>query len=217
MNILYIILTEKENVNQDTLDSIKQNLQTKDKIEVVNFEDNEINQPYYKSLEFINKKDTIDCDYVCIVPNNSTLTENFRVILNEYEDKSTNNIYLPLGLLISKKSKRGLFNTCVWSPQAANPGKLDHQLALAQTDTVLFGALIPKEIFFDESYYSKTIKFYQHYYLLNNWSKLENINICGIPKILVNLDFDLNFSEFSKEEKMKNYKLANEEFLTQNA
>lgn len=210
MNILFINLTEKQtNEKSVTTESFKTNLKDKDVECTLQWKDSDIQQNYYKLLDLVPKKKTKDCDYVCLLPEGSTLSKNYRDIIEEYVEDSTNVIYMPLGI-VANNTKNGLFNTIFWSNQCIEPGELDHDLALKQTDTVLFGALIPKELFFDESYYNKDLKLYQHYQLLNQWSKLESIQIKGIPKLLVTLDYDLSFNKFSQEVKLENYKLASQ-------
>jgi hypothetical protein len=207
--ILYLIF-EKENnklISDETIQSIPN---VKDGL-FKHFEDKDDTQLYYTLL---NKKEIVGYDFICLIPNGSTLSEKYKEIISEYinEDKNKD-IYLPLSLLITDDIK-GILNSTLFNANfAMDFGVLDHEFALQQTDTNLFGALIPVELFMNEKHYDKNLKIYQHFHLLNSWTEDEEVEVLGIPKILINLNYDLSFKEYSEEEKIKFYKQAREKFL----
>jgi hypothetical protein len=150
-------------------------------------------------------------DYVCVIPNNGEVNENFPKILNDYQEKREEQIaFLPLVVLTSPKTK-GVLNTCVWNNNIADePGVLTPDLAKLQIDTTLFGAVIPFDLFFNEENYNKELKHYQHFYFFNKITTDENNIVFGIPKTLLFTDVDLSFVDISNEEKMKYFKQAKE-------
>lgn len=212
MNIIYVITkSAKENFSDLTIRSIKDNLKENDCLLQTTIDDE--TQLYYK-LETEAKELFAKCDYVVIVPNNSYLEPNFRTIAAEYVE-GDKTVYLPFSLLIAENNTKGLLNTSMWTSHALEVGLLDHELALMQADTILFGAIIPKSILFDKENYNEDLKYFQHYHFINNVTSKTELEVVGIPKLLINLDYDLTFNHVSKEEKTANYKLAREKFVKQ--
>lgn len=215
MNITYVILRKKEEkISDKTIKSVSTNVNNNDFIAYVELDTNaDETQNYPKIFEKFNKESWyLNSDYIVLIPNNSFLEENFRVIVEEYvSDNKT--VYLPFSLLIAENNTKGLLNTSMWTNHAVEVGILDHELALMQADTVLYGAIIPKDILLNESFYSEEIKYFQHFYFVNSITNEQEITVRGIPKLLLNLDYDLTFNHVSKEEKSLNYKLAREKFI----
>jgi len=203
MKINYIVLTKEEikKVNKQTVESIKNILTKEDTYSIVKFTNNDLDDKYFTINEIKE-----EYDYTCLIPDGSTLNNNYRILIEEYFD-GNKKIYLPLVLITTNGETKGVLNSCVYSPSAFEPGLLDFQLASMQIDTTLFGALIPTEFLLEKKNFHEQIKFYQHFYFLNVITAKNN-EVRGIPKLLVNLDYDLSYNSYSKEEKMSNYKLA---------
>jgi len=214
MNILFFITKKNgEATSAKTIESIKSNLKEGDKFFEAPLSETAFYQQLYCEFnQLASNKDKFD--FIVIVPNHSYLQENYKEIAQEYVDyQSKNNVYLPFNLLISEDNTKGLLNTSMWTNYALSIGELDHELALGQTDTVLFGALIPFHMFFDEEHYNKDLKYYQHYHFINSITSKEEYRVFGIPKLLLNLDYDLAYNHINKDEKIINYKLAREKFV----
>lgn len=214
MNITYIITKKvEEEINNETINSVNANVKKGDCIVHHNFTSDEFDKQIYSELKSYEKDEHFkDADYIVVIPNNSTLEPTFRKIVEEYVDDS-NTVYLPFTLLIAENNTKGLLNTSMWTNHALEVGLLDHELALMQADTILFGAIIPKEIFFSSENYNEDLKYFQHYYFINSVTNQEDKKVIGIPKLLINLDYDLTFNHIDKDEKVKNYKLAREKFV----
>lgn len=212
MNILYVILEKNKNkgLSKETTDSIKRN-NKKSKIEFVTFEDVQDNQLYYKIFDNINTKDV---DFISLLPNGSTVNEKYEEILKEYVMDVSKVVLMPLILLQNDGNIKGILNSTVFNTNfTVRFGVVDHEFALQQTDTILFGCLIPKKMLEEKKYYKEELKMYQHFHLLNAWTKDEKIGVIGIPKLLVELNYDLSYEKYTEEEKLENYKLARQSFV----
>ena len=144
-------------------------------------------------------------DFVCIIPNGSTVNSHIITIFKKYcEDKET--IYLPLVVLTNEKAK-GVLNSCLWNTNLAQEvGVLDDKLASKQIDTTLYGAFIPYAVLFDITNYNSELKYYQHFYFLNQVTQTKLVK--GIPKTLLYTDIDLTFSHVEEQEKIEYFKMA---------
>lgn len=190
---------EKE--SNETIESIQKVMTKEDMLQTVDYTDN--GQLYYNLP--VNK----NYDYVCLIPNGSGLSENYRELISEYKEEDKT-LYLPLTLLVHENVK-GMLNSCVWKYTTHEDefGILTPELALKQIDTTLFGALIPTEAILDEENYDKELKYYQHFRFLNKLSHNKEYLIIGVPKLLVTLNYDLSYKNVDEKEKIENYKKAN--------
>lgn len=171
---------------------------------------------YYQIL---NEKNTKGFEYVSLVANGSTLHKKYLDIISDYkieiaedsEVKDTKAIYLPL-VLLNNESIKGVLNSCIWKYNTESEyGYLDSVLALKQLDTTLYGGLVPVEFLLNEKNYDETLKFYQHFKLLNVATHLyENYLVIGVPKILMSLSEDLSYKDIENNQKVYHYKKAAE-------
>jgi hypothetical protein len=196
MKILYLITDG----NKKTAASLKHLVMAKnDEIVTLKVDDNQL--PF-------NYKHTSSADYVMLLKGNITFNKNFRAILEEYVQEP--GIYLPLIVLTHEKAK-GVLNSCLWNPNLTQEvGVLTHDLALKQIDTTLYGALVPYDVLFNEEYYKPELKYYQHFHILNKYTKNQENYVYGIPKTLLFTDVDLSFGDVSNDDKVANFKLAKE-------
>lgn len=213
MKIQYIILVEKETkVNQETIDSVQKALQKEDICTVV-YQEKDY-RDLYCNLEQLDS----NYDFVCIIPNNAIINDNYKDIIEEYLEEDKKTVYLPL-IILNSDDIKGVLNSCVWKHHQHQEdfGFLTKELALKQIDTTLYGALIPMESIKDESNYDLNLKYYQHFRFLNSIAhKEEEYLIVGIPKTLVKINYDLSFKEISDKEKIENYKKANSPWALKN-
>lgn len=157
-----------------------------------------------------------DCKYVCLLNEDMKIENNFLELFAEYNIEEDHTIYLPL-VILENESTKGVLNNCMWNPNlAVEVGCLDHDLALKQMDTTLYGALIPTMDFLSKEYYNKDVQFYQHFYFLNKYTSSEENLVVGIPKVLFSTSIDLSFEGIETDIKVKNFKLAKQEFNNQN-
>jgi len=209
MKIKYFIIEKDKNkkLSKETTKTLETSISL---VEFRHFDDEDNHQLYYKLFKNMND----DIDFVCIIPNGSTLNERYVEILSEYVDDTKNTIYLPLVLLTGTEDIKGILNSTAFNANfAIEFGTIDHELALQQTDTTIYGGLIPLKYLKDEIHYNKELKIYQHFHLLNSWSKDEKTTIKVIPKTLFELNYDLSYKQYNEEEKIENYKLARKKFL----
>lgn len=142
-----------------------------------------------------------DKKYVCLLNEDMKIEDNFLEIFEEYNEQ-LNVIYLPLVLLENAKSQ-GVLNNCIWNPNlSVDVGYLDHDLALKQIDTTLYGSLIPIKDFSNKEYYNENIELYQHFYFLNKYTSITENIVVGIPKILFSTSIDLSFEHIENEIKI---------------
>lgn len=203
MSILFLVIDKKGK---------KLSEKTKNNLEAIknNSEDIDIIFKTTDEFELLYKlKDKKVYDFVCLIPNNGELNENFQAIINEYKEKREEKIiYFPLVVLTSTEQK-GVLNNVVWNSNLAEEvGILTHELAKKQVDTSLFGCLIPFDLFFDEENYNKDLKYYQHFYFLNKVTSDNNNVVFGIPKVILYTDINLNYSEVKHDEKIKYFQMA---------
>lgn len=203
MKVLFLIIeSEKNKIDIETEKSI---LDLKLDYELVTLKDK-------KDLYFSIKTSSIikEYDFVFILQNGSLVSQNFHNIFNEFVDNKEI-LYLPL-VILSNENVKGVLNTSLYGNEVIEYGILDHDYALHQVNTTLYGALIPSHLFLEESNYNKEIELYQHFYFLNKISH-KDIVIQGIPKILLELKYDLSFEKYNKEDKLKWFKECRIEFL----
>lgn len=159
------------------------------------------NFTFEKSLEY---------DFVCLLHAKTELNKDYLQIMEEYVEEKEKTIYLPLVVLINEEVK-GVLNSCLWNQNLAQEiGILDYELAKRQVDTTLYGALIPTASFFNEKYYDEEIKYYEHFYFLNQYTKDEEHLVIGVPKTLLSTEVDLSLNHVDNEEKIKYFKLSRE-------
>jgi len=203
--IKIIVLGENKKIDKDTLKFLPG---SNDKIDIsiANVKENdEINfiDLFHRYNHVLDKT-----DFVCVVPSHSIFTQSYIDIIEEYIiDKDS--IYLPLVLLQTKEAT-GILNSSLWNSQLPEYGKLDHETALFQLDTTLYGAIIPVSYFKDESNYKKDLELYQHFYFLNKVT--EEKDVVGIPKILLTIDKDMSYSNYTKEIKVEQFNKAREDW-----
>lgn len=213
MNTLFLVVKEKNTeLAENTVKSIEINIRKNDLMVELELTKEELDhQLYFKAIDIIDKKKLAKIDFISVIQNGSFYQDNYFQLLEEYIDKQeelNKIIYLPFALLITEGATRGLLNTSLWNDNDGLKGELDYESALMQRDTILFGALISKDLFFDENNYNLDLKYYQHYCFLNRVTKMEDSLVIGIPKLAINIDFDLAYNHVSKEERIENYKLA---------
>ena len=170
-----------------------------------------------KNKIVINSKD--ESDFIIPMIEGSTLTDMYFSAIEEKISPET--LILPLVLLTHNETK-GILNGCLWNlALTSTPGELDFELSKKQIDLTLYGALIPNNWFYDKENYKDDLKIYQHFYFLNMLTRhekkigelkvtLEPKNVIGVPKILVLLDADLTYSDYSNEDKIKYFNMAKE-------
>lgn len=220
MKILFLILEKDVNkkLSKKTHNSITSNGSKDDVLEIklVHDVDKDNLQLYYNVL-----KDISDSyDFICLLPNESIIKNNYIKIVKEYihehDGEKEDIVYLPFVLLNTDKAN-GILNSTLFNANFTDLfGRATHEFVLQQTDTILFGALIPLKLLRDDKYYDNELKMYQHFHLLNAWTKNEDeIKVIGIPKLIVELNHDLSFDEYSEEDKVKYYKQARESFIVE--
>ena len=214
MKILFVVTDDTKKKQKETMDMLSNLLpdikKTGDKITHLNVE----NDLYYTSIPKVQGT----FDYVMLLKGTVKLANNFRTIIEEHmiaprtleDGKVEKQIYLPLVVLTNEKM-RGVLNSTLWNSNLApEVGILEHDLAIKQLDTTLYGALVPYDVIFNESYYKPELKYYQHFHILNKFTKDEKNVVFGIPKTLLFTDVDLSFSTASNDEKIAQFKLAKE-------
>lgn len=219
--VLFIVVDNNGGkIDKDTKASVIANIKKEDNYVFVNV-DNDNQELYYKLKSELNKaiNDVNNFDYMCVIPNKSKLGNNAKTIFEEYQTDRDDNVietYLPL-VLYNKDDIKLVLNKHIWNSQIAySAGVLDITLALKQIDSTLFGAFIPVNLFFNESYYHDTVKYYQQYHLLSNLTDEDNI-VLGIPKILLTItSWDFKYEGVSNEDKIVNFELAKEKWVKQN-
>lgn len=205
MKVLFLITKykgETEITSEETVESIKK---TRNDFLEITLEDKK--DLYFESINKI--KSINDYDFVCLIQNGSILNVAFNEIIKELVDDNKT-LYLPLIVLKTDKIT-GVLNTTLWTSEVIEYSILDHDSSLKQINTTLYGALIPVELIIDENNYNKEIELYQHFYFLNKVTNKE-VTVKGIPKILLDLDYDLSYESYDKEDKIKWFKLCRKEF-----
>ena len=201
MKIQFLVLVKNNDDFKVTFESVKEVSSDGDIITVIK---ETADQLYYNIPEL-----KPECDFVCIIPNGSTLEKNYKELIEDYKEEG-NTVYLPLTLLVHDKVK-GMLNSCVWkySTHQEDYGVLTPELALKQIDTTLYGALVPMKAIIDVENYDPELKYYQHFRILNSLAHKEDYLILGVPKLLVSLNYDLSYQSEDEKEKVENYKKAN--------
>lgn len=197
MSILFLVVDKKEKkISDKTSESLTKITSKEDYVTFKTNDDFDLYSKYETKKKY---------DFVCLIPNGSEISENFKDILEDYKP-TTDSVYLPLVVLTNTKVK-GVLNSQLWNYNVADePGILSHQLAMRQADTTLFGSIIPFKMFFDEENYNKELKYYQHFYFLNKITQNEELYVYGIPKTTLFTDIDLSYSDVDNEEKIKYFK-----------
>jgi len=226
MKLLYIVpIKEGEDLNEETGSSIEKNR--------ANGEQPPIDVCLILSLnglsleEAINKQIADNYDsgtnykalgvtHVVIVPNKSTITQNYRSVVEQYVNKD-NTIYLPVVQYFElsedgKESKfRGLLNTCMWKPYGANEyGFVNEDLAVKQIDTTLYGALVPLETLKQHPLKTK-IKYYSFFEYISRMVHKEVV-VQGIPKVVILYTADDTLKKATQEEKVKYFTACQSEY-----
>lgn len=210
--ITYII-TSKQPVNvettKETWDSIIKIAGTDAKIIDANYSECTEEEAINIAIE------KVETDQIVIIPDGSTLSENYLNILSQYvkDDKA---IYLPIGSYYydpeNDNQFKGFLNTILWKPQVTDEvGKLTARVALKQIDHTLYGALIPTSIL-KENKFNKDIKYFSQFEFVNRILKA-GVNIIGVPKMLFNLYKDYELKKENKEEKIKYFEEARKGYM----
>lgn len=206
MNILYIITKKNNLINPTTLESIKKVFQTGDELETdVASECFEValNGLIASKYEEYKAK---GISHVVVVPDGSTLGENYRVVMNQYVTDETI-VYLPIAQYLESTDGndpafKGLLNTCMWKPYGISNeyGFVSQELAIKQIDTTLYGAPIPLEVL--KKYPLKTkIKYYSFFEYITRIVN-RKIVVKGIPKVVMFYITDDTVSKVSQQEKV---------------
>lgn len=221
MNLLYIISKKNNIVNPATLDSIKEVFLTGDELETdipsEGFEST-INDLIATNYEAYKSK---GITHVVIVPDESTITKQYRSIVDQYVKGTENVVYLPMVQYFEKvenadPSFRGLLNTCMWKPYGFNNdyGFVNQDLAVKQIDTTLYGAIIPLEVLKQYPFKTKI----KHYAFFEYISRVINkgVIVRGIPKITAAYVADDTLRKVSQEEKVKYFTACQKAYLFDN-
>lgn len=207
MNLLYVILKKEATVNPSTLKSVEAVYKSGDDLEtdlpLIGFEA-PLNELIAKNYDVYSAK---GITHVCIVPDGSSLIEEYRNIVEQYV-KDDNTVCMPIVQYYEQAENedpkfRGLLNTCMWKPYVMNNqyGYVGQELAVKQIDTTLYGSIIPLNVL--KKYPFKTkIKYYSFFeYISRLVSK--NVVVRGIPKVGVTVVSDDVLKNVPKEEKIK--------------
>lgn len=213
--ILYIVFdTNGGKISEDTKSTITANLGKEDAIAFVKLDNSEQSEVYCDLKMEVNKiiNNVQNFDYVCILPNGSTLNSETRNIFDEHQqdrDDDVKEVYLPLALYTTGDITV-IMNKQVWNQQLAyDAGVLDIDLAKRQIDSTIFGAFIPVDLFFNSDFYDRSLKYYQQYFLLNNLA--DKHLVLGIQKLLVTINgWDFKLENISDEDKTKYFLAARE-------
>ena len=213
--ILYVVFdTKGEKINEETKSTVSANLGKEDAIAFVGMSNTDSNEMYCSLKVEVNKiiNDVNNFDYVCLLPNGSTLNAETRAIFNEHQqdrDDDVKEVYLPLALY-SSGDITVVMNKQVWNQQLAyDAGVLDIDLAKRQIDSTIFGSFVPTSLFFNTDFYNSDIKYYQQYFVLNNFA--DKHLVLGIQKLLVTINnWDFKLEDVSDEDKTKYFLLARE-------
>lgn len=209
MNILYLILKKEAHVNPTTLKSVERVFQTGDDLETDIMMDG-----YEGPLNDLiaNNYDTYKMrgiTHVVIVPDGSTLSENYYVNMQQYI-KGEDKVYLPMIQYHEIKEGadpqfKGLLNTCMWKPYVMSNqyGFIGEELAVKQIDTSLYGAAIPLEVI--KKYPFKTkIKYYSSFEYISRIIH-KGVVVQGVPKVCLVYLADDVLASVPREEKVKHF------------
>ncbi len=221
--VLYVVLCDdKKNKNVHTATSITEVLGKEDTAVFVTFKDEEKTEQYHTLKPQINAvvNDVNNFDYVCLIPNGSTVNSNTRRIFEENQadrDDDVQETYLPFVVYQFEKDEKKqtlIMNKHIWNSSiASTAGVLDPETALKQIDSTIFGAFIPVSNFFNPDFYLADLKYYQQYYLLNNLADNEKTIVLGIPKIIVtDLSWDFVLADIDSKEKGELFNRAREKW-----
>jgi hypothetical protein len=219
MKLQYIIPVKKgEDLNGETVQSIQKNCPSgvDDFLPLVLDEltlEEGVNDVMNKAYERYKEQGVT---HIVIVPNKSTITQNFHSIAEQYTNQE-NTIYLPVVQYFElsedgKESKfRGLLNTCMWKPYGNNEyGLINEDLAVKQIDTTLYGAIIPLDTL--KTYPLKTkIKFYSFFEYISRMVH-KGVVVQGIPKVTVLYTADDTLKKATQEEKVKYFTACQSEY-----
>jgi len=212
MNIKFLVFKQEGEVdNKKLLDDIS-SLRNENYIfsyQVLNRPENDL---FYLVKDQVENKEEVDY-YFLLINNTMFFNNELPKILQEYFDKESE-VFLPLVFLNDSSSNSGLLNASIWNVSNMNVGELDHIFCLQQTDNTLFGALIHKELLFEESNYDKSIQYFQHFYFLNKIT-YDKKPVSGIPKVLFSLEDDLSLPGIDNKIKVEDFKKSYEYFANQ--
>ena len=218
--ILYIVLKYSENnMNDATLNSIKNNLGKMDAYVSINYNDKK--ELYYNLKQEVNQiiNNVYLFDFICLIPDGSILNKYANLIFKDYyknNDENEYNIYLPFVFTMIGDNPL-ILNKHIWNSYICdNAGFLDLKTSLKQIDSTIFGSYIPVKLFFDNNNYNDDLLYYQQYYFLNSIVSDENNTVIGIPKIILTVNnWDYKLNDISNDEKIINFNLAKEKWINE--
>lgn len=215
-NVIYLVVGGQDKIDENTKASIEPNLGKFDAMVYIKVNDDK-RELYCDLKTEVNRiiNDVNNFHYVFLLPNGAEVNNEAGNIFAEYQvdrEDEVREVYMPF-VLYTAGETTAVLNKHMWNSMISYmPGIMDLDLALKQIDSTLFGSFVPVDLFFNQEYYNRDLKYYQQYHVINNLTDGDNI-IMGIPKILLTItDWDFKYEELSKEDKILNFNLAREKW-----